>query len=498
MRAILPEDIGEFPCGYAQTGHLAHLNLSPDFSEYKHIIAQVIMTKSSNITTVVNKIDDVGSTNIFRTFPMEVLAGEPKTEVELKHAGCNFKLDFAKVYWNTRLSYEHERLVRTFQPGEAISDAMAGVGPFAIPAAKRGLIVYGNDLNPESYKSMTLNSAANNTTRFLRTSNLDARLFIRYSIQHLHRLHTTNTTTPLIIVKPPKPYETDFTPPGVLDALRARLAASGEDKLSYPKTFAHFIMNLPASAMTMIDAYIGSYTFLPESERASLTLPNVHVYTFHREKRNSEEAENAKLDLVNEVRKYLEFEIEEEKVQIHEVRRVAPGKVMYCVSFQLPAEVAYREDYPQPTAEIQQLLTEGAESPKQTERREHSIIKEAEREGARLAKIARRETREEAEKAAGKAVGKEKKEKGKGGAQVKEERKEKAKEKWVEGSGKEKPRIVRPSEDQRVKMGKELEGFGSKLSEDELEREREESRRLVEERERREKMTVEEKTWTSY
>lgn len=40
-------------------------------------------------------------------------------------------------------------------------DLMAGVGPFAIPAAKKGCGVYGNDLNPESVKWMEVNRVNN-------------------------------------------------------------------------------------------------------------------------------------------------------------------------------------------------------------------------------------------------------------------------------------------------------------------------------------------------
>lgn len=46
-----------------------------------------------------------------------------------------------QVYWNSRLQEEHKRLVDSFKPGEVIVDMMAGLGPFAVPAAQRGCMV---------------------------------------------------------------------------------------------------------------------------------------------------------------------------------------------------------------------------------------------------------------------------------------------------------------------------------------------------------------------
>lgn len=68
------------------------------------------------------------------------------------------------MYWNSRLHTEHDRLVKMFKPTDAVCDVMAGVGPFAMPASKKGCMVYANDLNPTSYKYMLENKGLNKVT----------------------------------------------------------------------------------------------------------------------------------------------------------------------------------------------------------------------------------------------------------------------------------------------------------------------------------------------
>lgn len=134
--------------------NLAHLNLRDEFLPYKNLIATVLQDKNPTVRTVINKTDDVGQANAYRTFGYELLAGDPDLNVEIHEANCTFRFDYSKVYWNSRLSTEHRRLVEMFQPGEAVCDVMAGVGPFAVPAGKKNVFVWANDLNPDSFVSL--------------------------------------------------------------------------------------------------------------------------------------------------------------------------------------------------------------------------------------------------------------------------------------------------------------------------------------------------------
>lgn len=101
LRQLLPRGI-EIPSSFEQIGHIAHLNLREEVLPFKSLIGQVILDKSPSIRTVVNKIGTIE--NEFRTFPMEVIAGEEDSfSVTVKESGARFIFDFREVYWNSRL-----------------------------------------------------------------------------------------------------------------------------------------------------------------------------------------------------------------------------------------------------------------------------------------------------------------------------------------------------------------------------------------------------------
>lgn len=153
LTSLLPPELhDDIPAGFNTAGHVAHLNLRQQHLPYKSLIAEVLVDKNQHIKTVINKTNDVGAENEFRTFPYELLAGPDDLKVELIENRCTFRFDYATVYWNSKLEKEHTRLMGLFKPGEVVCDVMAGIGPFAVPAGKRGVFVWANDYNPESYK----------------------------------------------------------------------------------------------------------------------------------------------------------------------------------------------------------------------------------------------------------------------------------------------------------------------------------------------------------
>uniref|UniRef100_A0A6P4E5T3 tRNA (guanine(37)-N1)-methyltransferase n=1 Tax=Drosophila rhopaloa TaxID=1041015 RepID=A0A6P4E5T3_DRORH len=289
LKSVLPTE-EEGLTSYSRIGHIAHLNLRDHLLPYKQLIGQVLRDKLPNCRTVVNKASSIDNT--YRNFQLELICGEPEYQVETKENGVPFEFDFSKVYWNPRLSTEHERIVKLLHTGDVLYDVFAGVGPFSVPAAKKRCNVLANDLNPVSFHWLQHNAKRNKCLSQIKMFNKDGRQFILEELREdlLKRLLTTDTSS----------YAT------------------------------HITMNLPAMAVEFLDAFRGLYkaeelSKLPEN----VSYPNVHVYSFAK-------GENTKELVRKLVECNLGASLDDNLLQgISFVRNVAPNKDMYRVSFRL-------------------------------------------------------------------------------------------------------------------------------------------------------------------
>ncbi|KAF9294653.1 tRNA(m(1)G37)methyltransferase [Linnemannia elongata] len=335
LRAILPEEIiDEAPSSFTTVGHIAHMNLKDEYLPFKGLIGQVILDKNPNLKTVVNKTDSIDTT--FRFFKMEVLAGEDNMIAEVRESGCRFKFDFSQVYWNSRLHTEHDRLVKMFKPTDAVCDVMAGVGPFAMPASKKGCMVYANDLNPTSYKYMLENKGLNKIKDNLHIYNLDGRDFIRKAVEDLEK---SGYQTPVAVPTVPKGKKGAAAPkPETPDAPAPVAPVTPTASAHKFKTFDHFVMNLPATAIEFLDAFRGLFKGREEQiPEPKVQLPMIHCHCFSK----SDKPED---DVRERVEAVMGGKLELDSVKLHWVRKVAPNKDMYCISFRLPAEIAFASD----------------------------------------------------------------------------------------------------------------------------------------------------------
>jgi tRNA (guanine37-N1)-methyltransferase len=83
------------------------------------------------------------------------------TETVHREYGCEYLLDVAEVYFSPRLATERHRVAEQVESGEQAFDMFVGVGPFAIPFAKRGAEVVGVDLNERAVEYLRENARRN-------------------------------------------------------------------------------------------------------------------------------------------------------------------------------------------------------------------------------------------------------------------------------------------------------------------------------------------------
>lgn len=244
---------------------------------------------------------------------MEVLAGEEDFVATVRENGCTFTFDFSAVYWNSRLITEHSRIVESLKKEDVVLDMFAGVGPFAVAAAKnKGCTVHANDLNPHSFKYLKENAKTNHVSGRVMTYNLDGRDFL-----------------------------TDITKSLVGEAF-----PSGVKNGSSPVCpYSTVIMNLPASAVEFLDAFRGLFCCVSEEFRSSVILPLIHCYCFVKSDsyiKTGSEQEYTGAALL-QVCRHLGVSLldGQEDCHVKVVRDVSPRKAMVRVSFRLPPEVAY-------------------------------------------------------------------------------------------------------------------------------------------------------------
>ncbi|XP_029454016.1 tRNA (guanine(37)-N1)-methyltransferase [Rhinatrema bivittatum] len=305
LRAVLPEG-QDVTSAFSRVGHIAHMNLRDHQLPFKTLIGQVVIDKNPGITSVVNKTNLIDTT--YRYFQMEVLAGENNMITKVKENNISYEFDFSKVYWNPRLSTEHERIVGLLNPGDVLFDVFAGVGPFAIPAAKKNCTVFANDLNPESYKWLLYNCKLNKVDKKIQVFNMDGRDFLLGTVKE--------------------------------ELIKQMALLSNESEKAL-----HIVMNLPALAIEFLDAL---KHLLPEAPGHSTILPTVHCYSFSKD-------DDPAADVRRRAEAFLGTCLAG-RCSIHLVRNVAPNKEMMCISFGVPAEVLYekhaasqeRSDEPEP------------------------------------------------------------------------------------------------------------------------------------------------------
>ncbi|WP_135807298.1 class I SAM-dependent methyltransferase [Halorussus marinus] len=151
-----PADLLGFEPSYERLGDIVIVD--EDDADRARELADAVMSSDVPAETVLNRASKVKGE--LRVRDWEVLAGDG-TETVHREYGCEYLLDVAEVYFSPRLATERHRVAKQVESDERAFDMFAGVGPFAIPFAKRGAEVVGVDLNERAVEYLRENARRN-------------------------------------------------------------------------------------------------------------------------------------------------------------------------------------------------------------------------------------------------------------------------------------------------------------------------------------------------
>ncbi|SDJ94036.1 methyltransferase [Halovenus aranensis] len=152
----MPDDLVAFDASYERLGEVVLID--EDDPDRARALADAIVESDIPTKTVLNRASKIRGEQRVRDW--EVLAGED-TEAVHREYGCAFALDLAAVYFSPRLATERHRVTGRVAADEQAVDMFAGVGPFAVPFAKRGATVVGTDINETAIEYLRANAQRN-------------------------------------------------------------------------------------------------------------------------------------------------------------------------------------------------------------------------------------------------------------------------------------------------------------------------------------------------
>lgn len=160
-------------------GDIGIIEIPRGLGKKEKIIAKELMKLHNNLRVVAKKIGPTAG--VERVRPIKVILGEKRTTTIHKENGCRFKVDINKVYFSPRLGSEHLRVIQQVKKNELVFDPFAGIGPFAIPIAKKGVEVFASDINKNAINFLKENAKLNKVSDKITSIVGDARKVLKKS-----------------------------------------------------------------------------------------------------------------------------------------------------------------------------------------------------------------------------------------------------------------------------------------------------------------------------
>lgn len=127
------EELSKLRRSFEIIGDIVIVDIPDELMHVKDEIINAILKKHKHVKTILRKVGEVEGE--YRVASYEIIYGH-ETETMVKEHGCRFLVDPTKVYYSVKLSGERERVTSLIEEGERVLVMFAGVGPYAIIAAR--------------------------------------------------------------------------------------------------------------------------------------------------------------------------------------------------------------------------------------------------------------------------------------------------------------------------------------------------------------------------
>jgi len=147
--------------GYDLVGDIAIVIIPHALEARERLIGAAILAANRNIRVVAKRAAGYGGE--FRTLPLTIIAGEDRTDTEVREFGIRLCLDVREVYFSVRSGNERRRIASLVQPGENVLVLFSGIGPYPLMISRYSMAekIVGVEKNPVAHDYGLLNLRLN-------------------------------------------------------------------------------------------------------------------------------------------------------------------------------------------------------------------------------------------------------------------------------------------------------------------------------------------------
>lgn len=160
LKGKMPDDLyKQLPSSFDVVGDIVIMKVPDALIDYVSDIGRAVMEANSAIRAV---FLDGGVKDVKRVRSLRMVAGSGDAVTSHRENGLALTVDLVGAYFSPRLAAERVRVIDMLPDGCHLLDMFAGVGPFAILAAKRkDAKVMAFDINPRAVELLESNARRN-------------------------------------------------------------------------------------------------------------------------------------------------------------------------------------------------------------------------------------------------------------------------------------------------------------------------------------------------